>query len=386
MSAALRLATLVALASGCAGGALPVSSPTQAATPPAHDAGLDLARRLPRGADACGVVRSSLLEADERKRYAGVSSAPAIAWHEALGVRAYASVERGRRESTPPAERVWLFVEASEPETRAQLGPALGLDLRWDAANAEPCTPDACPTLARFLGPGLVLIERGPWPEAPPSEGVAGRCRSLVEQHADAVEAWGRRSRTLEGASAESQPLRWTSMVRRVAGGLRVQAEELMPSIEAADRVLAAGGDPTRMASRLGVAAVTARLERVDAAVSSEIELRWEDLELVAADEERAARAHRYAVALGRLVPDDEVEIDALESVAAQIRARLELLENATLPDPEVRESARALIARVRERHPGDSRFDELHARLIELTEAKPPPRTGALDTSGPSP
>lgn len=388
MSPALRLATFVALACGCAGaGAAGLATPTRAPKLPAPDVGLDLARNLPRGADACGVVRTSLLGARERVRYAGVSYAPAIAWHEALDVRAYASVERGRRESTPPAERVWMLLGASEPETRARLGAALGLDLRWDDASAEPCTPDACPTRARFLAPGLVLIERGPWPEAPPSEGVAGRCRALVEAHPDAVEAWGRRSRTPEGAGTETQPLRWTSVVRLVADGVRVRAEELMPSIEAADRVLASGGDPTRMASRLGVVAVSARLSRVDAAVTSEIDVRWDDLDLVAADEGRLARAHRYAVALGRLVPDAEVEVDAVEAVAAQIRARLDLVENATLPDPQVRESARALIARAKERHPGDVRFDALQTRFLELTAPSKVTRAGGgLDGRRPPP
>ena len=331
--------------------------------PPAKDWALDLVARLPADADRCEVARPALLNDDQRALYAPVAHA-VVAWRDALGVTAFARAERERADgaSAPPAV-AWLRVEAPEARVREVLAGASGLALVWDQDAAE-CGPHACPTAVRFVEPGLVRMTRGMWPAPPVGKGVAPRCRALAERHADAVEIWARRASDLPREGEMGVPLRSASVVSLRTEGVRLVRDDLMSSgavAEAAAQAQRAGAVP---AMAFGVPGLTGDVRQADVGVVVTLDVLWEDLRFARDDRARQADAERYASVLERLEPDDRIDPSALATVAAQVEARIELLELARVPDAGLLDATRTLLTRALAAHPSDATLAGLRDRL----------------------
>lgn len=306
--------------------------------------------------------------------YAPVAHA-VVAWREALGVTAFARAERERSDgaSAPPAV-AWLRVEAPEARVREALAEASGLTLVWDQDAAE-CGPNACPTAARFVEPGLVRLTRGNWPTPPVGKGVAPRCRLLAERHPDAVEIWARRASDLPREGDLGVPLRSVSVVSRRTEGVRLVRDDLMSSgaaAEGAAQVLRGGAVP---AMGFGVPGLTGEVRQADAAVVVTLDVPWEDLRFARDDRARQADAERYAAALERLEPDDRIDPTSLANVAAQIEARLALLEHARVPDDAMLDATRTLLTRALAAHPSDVTLAGLRDRLERHEASRTPKR-----------
>jgi hypothetical protein len=334
----------------------------------------ELASRLRVGADSCVVARPAALTEEERGLYVAMAQSEALAWLPDLAVDAYTRVER-RRRGRPASVISELRVGVPLEHVRSELDAHAALDLQWTTEPLGPCTPDACPTQASSDGEGHVRLARGEWASTD-KPGVERRCRRLLREHPDAVEVWARRERSLRALADTGPPLLSTAVITRAPNGLRIEREDLMPSVAAAERGLSARRLPTGMPSRFGVLAPIAVKQRVDASVLVTLDVAWEDLLMLRDDEERQASAKRYADALARLQPDDAEGMLGTNKLVTQIEVRLTLLEEAVGEHPALVASVRALLERLAGVQPNEPRLSGLRERFARsVPGAAPTPR-----------
>jgi hypothetical protein len=362
----------VALLLACGGSAAPtaVATPAVVAPEPARDWALQLAAQLPDGADRCDIARPSLLNDEQRALYGPVAHS-VVAWRESLRVVGYARVERDPSPGGWPLDVTFVRVEAAEARVREALAEATGLALAWDQDAAE-CGPNGCPTSVRFVEPDLVRLARGTWPEAPAGKGVAPRCRALAERHPEAIELWARRTRELPREGETSVPLRTASKVLRRAQGVRFERKDLMASTTAAEEAAATQRAASSPGTAFGVPGVMTDVRREGTVVTARLDVLWEDLRFARDDRGRMAEAERYAAALERVEPEEHIPWSSVGHVAAQIDARIKLLELARAPDAELLAATRALLDRALAAYPDDPTLADLRERFARLGTERP--------------
>lgn len=314
---------------------------------------------LPAGADRCVLARPSRLAAERRERVARVSQSEPLAWLRELDVQAYAAVSRERRDG-PSAELILVRVSLSPEAARELLDRRAGLRLQW---SELPCAEPVCGPRARFVGPGLLRIERGVFPEGA-GEGAEVRCARLAAQSPDALELSVARNRSLDAL-----PLRASTTLRATGTGLRSSRVELMPS-------MAAAAQAARDAAQLvPLYATNVRSEVTDLELRTELDVRFEDLALVEQDDARMRSAELEADARDQTaaLPADRAEPHAREDVLAELGYRLERAHRLTGAERDVELLAtRALLERACVAQPDDEGLAALLAELL-VTELRDP-------------
>jgi hypothetical protein len=372
------MAALCALGA-CASGRSP-SAPTpgsrgkRSGAAPARDHALDLLARLPAGADRCVVVRPARVPPERRALLARVSQAEPLAWIAELGIEAYVSAQLERR-SGPSGQITLLWMDAADgASARAELGAHSGLALHWEE-DAARCGPRECPLRARLLADHVVQIERGPFvPSA--RAGVEQQCARMADRSPGAVELSVARSRAFGGFTFSGLPVRASSELHASATGIHVSRVDRMRDPIEAERVLGEGPTADLLLPRSGSLGSNLRRTRDGAALRTELDLLWEDLELARDDEARLQAAPRAAEALlAEPPPAGAAAPVRREDVLAELGYRLERMQRASgEPRKAEAQAARALLERRLERHPEDEGIALLLAELLlsELVEAEP--------------
>jgi len=329
---------------------------SRSANPPAAPAVPDplaeLVARLPVGADRCVLARPSRIDAAQRERVTRVSQGEPMAWLRELGVEAYASVSRERRDG-PSAALVLARVSLDPASARELLERRAGLRLQW---SEQPCTELDCGPRARFVAPGLLRIERGVFPLGV-GEGAEARCARLAERSPDAVEVSVARNRSLSDL-----PLRASTTLRASEGGLHLTRVELMPS-------MAAAAQAAREAEQLApLQASNVHTQVADVELRTELDVRFEDLELAEQDDARMRAAELEADAREQLdpVPSDHPEPRATEDVLAELGYRLERASRLSGAERDAELSAvRTLLEHAISAQPDDEGLAALLAELL---------------------
>lgn len=337
---------------------------------------LELAAELPTDADRCVLAHPVALPPQRRALFARASQAEPLAWLPEFGVLAYASVEHTDREG--PSARVSLLAFAiPEPQARALLDARAGIALDWSDAPA-PCTADACPVKARFVGPGRLRLERGAFPISP-QPGIESRCRTLFEKNARAIEVNSVRAGTNADFELNGLPLRTSNVLRPGAEGFHVVHDDVLHSVIEADAALqdeAAAGLLLGQAATLGS---NVRREKHGAALRTEYDVLWEDLELARDDDVRAQAAEREADARERARPAGDAPAGTRESVESELGYRLDLARRVPIADRDGELlAARALLERALARMPDDEGLALLLCELL-VSELHDPAPVAAL-------
>lgn len=372
----LMLGPLLALLLGACASAQ-VAPKTAPVAPPAVAAQVDevaveLSRLLPSAADRCVIGRPARLSHELRAPFSQLSQAEAFVWREDSPVEAFASATRTRGGSG--AASVLVLRVRDAVQARAFLAAHSGLDLRWQAAEPEPCPPAGCPTFARMLDARTVVLVRGRWPEGQ-AKGVERSCRALGSEHANAVEVAVRRSESLFIDGPSDVPIETRSVALLGEQGLTLVRTDLMASGEAAARelsrdagVVLLGGDPLGARSPLG-----ATRTREDLLVHTTLRLSLEDLGLRADDAARTESAQRYASLLGTVRADAAVDFARPEDVLRELRARALLIAHSSAPDEALRAELSALLERGLRAHPEAPSLLAEREKLAGGSEVTPP-------------
>jgi len=351
----------------------PGSSGKQLAAAPARDHALTLLARLPAGADRCVIVRPGRVPAERRALLARVSQAEPLAWIAELRIDAYVSAQLERR-SGPSGQVTLLWMQTVDgASARARLAAHSGLALHWEE-DASSCSAFDCPLRARMIGDSVVQIERGPFvPSA--RAGVEQQCARMAERSPAAVELSVARSRAFGSFTFSGLPVRASSELHASATGIHVSRVDRMRDPIEAERALGEGPSADLLLPRSGSLGSNLRRMRDGAAIRTELDLLWEDLELARDDEARLQAAPRAAEALLSEPPAADAGAKVRrEDVLAELGYRLERMQRAS-GEPRKAEAqlARALLERGLERHPEDEGFALLLAELLltELSDAE---------------
>lgn len=336
------------------------------ATKRAGDPVRELVAKLPAGADRCVVARPALLSGARRALFTRVSQAESVAWRSELSVVAYASAYREYRDAAPGVVALLSF--AAEPaRVRAWLaarGPQY-FDL-GDAPRA--CDGNGCPFHVRFLDAHVLELTRGRFTPRS-AAGSEARCARMAERSPDALELSFARSRALLSLGLGILPLTASSELSQSAIGLHVRRNDLMRSIADAER---AANDPNAgdvVLGPVGAIGSNMRRQQLDAAVQTEYDLLWEDLELARDDEARMQTAELEADALDHAEPDPSAGDLPREDVLAELGYLLERLRNASADERGARaNAARTLLEHALARNGDDEGLALLLTELL-LTE-----------------
>jgi hypothetical protein len=364
----------------CAAGAARSAPAASAARAPSAAAErglvLELAGELPSDADRCVVAHPARLPPERRALFARASQAEPLAWLPELAVSAYASVEHTDRDG-PSARVSLLAIGIPQAQARALLDAHAGIALDWSDAPA-PCTADACPIKARFTPDGRLRLERGVFPISP-APGVELRCRTLFEKHAQALEINAVRTGPNIDFELNGLPLRTSNVLRPAAEGFHVVHDDLLHSVIEADAAL---HDETAAGLLLGQAAAlgsNVRREQHGAALRTEYDVLWEDLELARDDDLRAQAAEREADARERARPAGDTPAATHESVESELGYRLDLARRVPAGDRDAELlAARALLERALARSPDDEGLGLLLCELL-VSELHDPGPVAAL-------
>jgi len=183
----VAVSTVLAIAS-CGGG----RPQARGALPPEarHDAALELAALLPRGAHRCAVARPGAMSALQRSAYAQLSQGEEYAF---LPDAPFVAVASAYRETARGIVRLTLVRTSADREAvRHYLEERSGVRLVWP--DEEDDLPHAARYEARFIDDRTVAIGSTDFPEST-RIGAEARCLSLASMHPGAVEVGSRRGR-----------------------------------------------------------------------------------------------------------------------------------------------------------------------------------------------
>jgi hypothetical protein len=354
---------------GCARAGLQPVASRPSASPRvlrAPDHALELVAQLPAGADRCVVARPSRLPGARRILVARISQADALAWIPELEVMAFAGATREHR-NAPPGQVSLLWVAAAPERVRARLDASGAQPIDW-GEDGHACGAGGCEARARWLGPHVLRIERGDFANGS-APGVELHCAQMAARDGEALELGFTRSRVLLSMGLGVLPLTSSSELTQTQAGLHVGRSDLMRSIADAGQAVGDRAAADVMLGPVGALGSNLRRRQQDAAVRTEYDVLWEDLELARDDETRMRAAEREADALERAQPDLSQAPARREDVLAQLGYRLELMRAAAGDERRTQaKAARALLEGGLARDPGDEGLALMLAELL-LTE-----------------
>jgi hypothetical protein len=197
----------------------------------------------------------------------------------------------------------------------------------------------------------------------------------MAEREKEALELGFTRSRALLSMGLGVLPLTSSTELIGTRAGVHVGRTDLMRSIADAEQMVSDRTAADVMLGPVGALGSNLRRKQEDAAVHTEYDVLWEDLELARDDEGRMRAVEREADALERAQPDLGSEPLRREDVLAQLGYRLELMRAAGSEERRAQaQAARALLERAIQRAPGDEGLALMLVELLltELGEAEP--------------
>ena len=357
-----------------AGTATAQARAAQAATDP--DRLLELAALLPPGADRCVLARPGRIAKERRPLLARMSQADRFAWQPELGVAAYASVLRERRDG-PSTQTTLLFIDAAQAGVLAAFAAHSGLALGW-GEDDQACGGGPCAAHAVFVAPHILRITRGEVP-ADSAPGVEVACVQSAQRDANAIEFGVQRERSLTETMPGAVVKQSTTRLRATLEGVRLVRDDVQPNLAEPEWSALEQLRRTSEAWPLGIAGATARYARSAAGLHTEIDVLWEDLELTQGDEARLRNADQLAKALAGTLPDGAAEAYETEDVLAEVGFQLGRMRETQGDEHRAHAvAARGVLERASARNPAD---DGLALLLVELllTEFKEPRAAQAL-------
>ncbi len=364
MRPAVLLISICALACGGSAPPAPLLHTEPAATPDALDR---LLARLPTGADRCAGARIGAVASERRglvKRLSASSHLAMLSWGSDTPIAAFAEV---RQESpTNGRQSTFALLRVSSVERmRAYLEDHRELRVRWSEGGAACPGAECWRYRAEAVDPTTVRIRRGPWSDR--GRGTEMRCVDLARRYPDALEVSSRSASDglfSSGAAGGGLGLDLASVLLPRGSGLRRVEQYRLPDAEMADEIVMLLQNLRDDPGGIGAIAEQTKVAHGDL-LEVRTDVRWEDLELLAGDEERYREAVALEASARSPLPLAEVAIEDLEMVREQVALRSDALGD--LPPDErsvaVRE-LRELLERAANAHPGQ---DALVERLVEL-------------------
>lgn len=345
------------------------------AIPAAHDdAAVELALRLPAGADRCAVTRPGHLSATRRALLGLLGRGGPGAWLSRASVVAHAWAERSDDEGRT-ASIILLRANGDPTEVRKAVQDEIRVRVAWEGGRCPG--PDCDAYRARFLDAHTLELERGPWP-ADASGGVTARCVTLARTHPNALEVSARRGQVLVRSLADLVPRRIESVLEQVPGGVRLVRKRWMSTEEWAERArvmdLTPGGpgDLSDIASEFSS-------ERRGRLVVSTYHFEFEDLYLAAQDQRRLRQAEAAVARQSFLLPPDKVDPNDLRQVRRQVALRLAAMAQTAPPlRREHVQALRKVLDRAVAAHPEAFDLRRRYVRLL-LDELGDPRRAETL-------
>ncbi|MBO6937808.1 MAG: hypothetical protein JJ863_22765 [Deltaproteobacteria bacterium] len=361
---AALLCTIGALACGGPAPAGPLLHVEHAAAPDALDR---LLARLPPGADRCAGARVGAVSSERRelvRRLSASSHLATLSWGSDTPIAAFAEVRQEHPTSGRQATFALLRVSSVE-RTRAFLDDHPELRIRWYERGPVCPGAECWQYRAERVDDHTVLVRRGPWTER--GRGTEMRCIDLARRYPEALEIASRSAADglfSSGVASGGLGLDVASVLLPHGAGLRRVEQYRLPDAEMADEILLLLQNLRDDPGGVGAIAEQTKVANGDM-LEVRTDVRWEDLELLAGDEERRREALALEASASRPLAVDEVVVEDLEMVREQVALRSDRLGN--LP-PDERQVAvaelRDLLERAANAHPGQ---DALVERLIEL-------------------
>jgi len=324
------------------------------------DAAVELAARLPRGADSCAVARTGALSSLRRSLYLRLSHGHPLAFLPDAPFVAVATALRVLPNRS--RARVVLVRTSAGPDVvRHFLDERSGLRLDWSTgADARPGF-----VRARFVDEHTVELANGRFPESV-AQGVGARCAELASKYPVAFEVASRRGESL------------------FVGGLGPELERIEFRASTTDhrlrieRTTTFGGDESGFhasaipeADGPGFGRLPARVlaESVEKSVDGRqiqhtMSFWWDDLALASADEGRARAGALADRATHQAQPAGSFDVTNIEAVRVQRelwRARGEAFGSSGI---DARRQLRVLLERAIGAHPQEA---DLRRDLFEL-------------------
>lgn len=309
------------------------------------------------------IARPALLPRERSSLIARVSQGEPFAWLAELGLQAYATALRERRDG-PSARVSLLWLTHVDDRARAMLDARAGIALQW--SGDAPCEGTSCPARARALDAHVIRIERAGFPEQA-DPGAEAQCARLAAHAPSALEVAFTRSRRLH-EELIGVPLRSTTTVTLGSHGVHVNRVELMRSMAEAALAQQQGGFVERRDAAWDGLATDLRVEQIDSALNSDFDVLWEDLELALRDDARARAVEREADerAAAQLPLDAPLELGSREAVLAQLAYRQERAERGDAQEKASQlNAARALLDAACAARPEDEGLALLRAELV---------------------
>jgi len=261
--------------------------PAQTARPSSGDSALQLAMRLPTGADHCAVARPYRIDDRQKVLATSVMQSDALAWEPSLAVTAFASAGYTRADG-PSAQVMWLRSALPASELKRRLEARL--EIAW---SQGPCEAAPCPIRGEVVE-GMVRLSREPWPVGLAPGAEAHCVRAAHDPRV--LDLSAARLRRMPLGDLLGLPLRSTSSVQLASDALVVERAEIMVGrAEAGERAMRARGSARERA--FGLAASDVRVEQEDVLVRTTARYLWDDLAMLARDAQALASAERAAKA-----------------------------------------------------------------------------------------
>jgi len=348
------------------GGAPPTGPLLHAEPATAPDALDRLLARLPGGADRCAGARVGAVSAERRdsvRRLSTSSHLATLSWGSDTPIAAFAEVRQENPTSGRQSSFALLRVSNVE-RMRAYLDDHRELRVRWSSGAACPGA-DCWRYRAERVDERTVRIRRGPWSER--GRGTEMRCIDLARRYPEALEIASRNAADglfSSGGAGGGLGLDLSSVLLPRGSGLRRIEQYRLPDAEMADEIVMLLQNLRDDPGGIGAIAEQSKVAHGDL-LEVRTDVRWEDLELMAGDEERQREAMALEASAARPMAVDEVVVEDLAMVREQVALRSDRLGN--LP-PDERQVAvtelRELLERAANAHPGQ---DGLVEKLIEL-------------------
>ncbi len=324
------------------------------------DAAVELAARLPRGADSCAVARTGALSALRRTLYRRLSHGDPVAFLPDAPFVAVATALR----VLPNRRRVQVVLvrtSAGPDFVRSFLDERSGLRLDWSTGAA----PRSGVVRARFLDEHTVELVNGRFPESSVA-GVGIRCAELAATNPLAIEVASRRGESLFVGGLGPDLERIEFLVSTTDHRLRIERTTTLGGDDSGFDARAIPGLDGPGFGRLPAAVLADSVEEsVDGRqLRHAMSFRWEDLALALEDEGRALAGVLADAATHQAQPADSFDVSDLEAVRVQRELWRARADAFGAPGIDARRQLRVLLERAIGAHPQEA---DLRRDLFEL-------------------
>lgn len=341
-----------------------VEAPSAGQAVAAPDPAQRLADALPRGALRCAVVRPGRVSQRRRSLLRRLSQGGPLAWGSAAPFAALAWAERAG-EDGHKATFLLLRVAGTPASVRDYLERRAPVHVVFGPQPTE-CSDGACQRMhGRFVDAHTVLLTQGIWPEDV-SPGAEEHCRRLVGEEPRAIEVAAGPPTAIGTVDGILMPLRSESVLRLRDRGVLRERRQVLPSSGAAERALAGLRRPVSIPVSVLETVFDGELVRRGRVVVGLSRIPYEDLELLAGDDQRLRRALLAEERASLPLPVESVDLTDHHQVLEQVQRHRRRLERS--PD-DAREplvlAYRALLEGALSHHPDDAALLGRHAALL---------------------